>query len=110
MTSPESKKPEIIDTVPGVTRSQGGLEATDLTQVTHVETEGFMGDPRRVIGHPSNPTSEMSQAYTENLASNEKLEPVAEHLGGTALSAEVTDDLNRAISEEELAKLRDGLS
>ncbi|MBA2278996.1 hypothetical protein H0V99_00955 [Candidatus Saccharibacteria bacterium] len=86
--------PEIIDRVPTTAELQGkeqvlitsvpGME--QIVSVEPVETEAplgsrqnpvvvkganFRGDPRKVPGHPSNPTSDMSEAFGEYLDKRE---------------------------------------
>jgi hypothetical protein len=60
-----SQAPKIVTAadVPGST-SQEPTESAGRRIVRDVE---FKGDPRRVIGHPSNPNTEAMQAYAEHL-------------------------------------------
>lgn len=37
-------------------------------KVISIAPEDFRGDPSRVIGHPSNTSSEVAQAYSESLS------------------------------------------
>lgn len=57
----------IIDRVPGVERNDTSPTADETPVSNREEGVKFKGDPRRVIGHPANPTNEMSRVYSEHL-------------------------------------------
>lgn len=61
MPSPEQP---LITSVPGF-ENQPVDPGEQMGQPTAVE--GFRGDPRRVIGHPGNPTNEAVAAYAQQL-------------------------------------------
>ncbi len=75
--APEAALQPIMDSVPGVERVPDIAALPDTIEPALgergnpvvVENSGFMGDPSRVIGHPSNPNSAMTQAIAESLTS-----------------------------------------
>lgn len=58
----------IIDHVPGVKRREGEAESAQENQ----SERQFWGDPRRVIGHPSNPTNGVRDIFAQQLAERER--------------------------------------
>ena len=60
----------LIDSVPGVTRVEPAIETPVHRQAITIPEGEFRGDPRRVIGHPSNPNGEMMQALAEQNSMN----------------------------------------
>lgn len=77
---PTPNQRQIIDQVPGITREESAARDTmqssgavlqSTVEVVPVRTGGivhdveFKGDPRRVIGHPSNPDNDVTAAYSE---------------------------------------------
>lgn len=57
---------QIIDSVPGM----APIEAVGEQAGQAVAVDGFRGDPRRVIGHPTNVTNEAAQGYANQLRNN----------------------------------------
>lgn len=105
--SPEVPKPEIIDQLPGVTRTEV-VQPDEATQDRIVRGVDFKGDPSHVIGHPGNPTTEMTQAYAaEHLAGAEVAPTAASEVGGTALSTEAAST-EGLITEADIQRLREG--
>lgn len=71
---PDSIKLKLGDRALGssvsITSVEQGPQVIPVRRET-VTIENFQGDPRRVPGHPSNPTTEMVQAYNDELKSKE---------------------------------------
>ena len=63
----------MIESVPGITGNEE-LEkpSTVPDRTVPVPITDFGGDPRGVIGHPSNPYSGVAQAYGEHLRKQEE--------------------------------------
>lgn len=106
--SVEASKHELIDAVPGIDRGPIRTEPS-VDRKMPIAIEDFKGDPRRVIGHPSNPNAAAIQAYAEHSQSGEQTTQTETSIGRVGLSTEVSNSSNRAISKEELRKLREGL-
>lgn len=60
--------PTLIDSAPGMPAVKAEVAGEQAGQP--VPVEGFRGDPRRVIGHPSNVTNEAAQGYADQLRAN----------------------------------------
>jgi CRISPR/Cas system-associated protein Cas7 (RAMP superfamily) len=73
--TPTPEAPKLIEVPESVRLALGesaldnvGATSIDQTPVRGVVTlKNFKVDPRRVPGHPSNPASQMAQAYSEHL-------------------------------------------
>lgn len=79
--------PNLIDSVPGIERSEPAANATQEGKVIPYAEGQFRGDPRRVIGHPLNPFNEALQAYSDKLKEQEKESALREAAGSTAVRA-----------------------
>ncbi|HSX36952.1 MAG TPA: hypothetical protein VLG13_02450 [Patescibacteria group bacterium] len=80
MTEQNTNQPKIIDEVPGFENS--GMEARVIQPgevAGSMSTSEFRGDPRKVIGHPSNPASNIEFAGV--------VPPTPQEVGDTVLDA-----------------------
>lgn len=85
--------PELITSTPW--SSGEGSEANSTDQQAPVPVE-FLGDPRRVIGHPSNPTTGAAEAYSTHLQRVENARQAVEDSLASAVDDKIITEVPKA--------------
>jgi hypothetical protein len=80
------KDKNIIDSVPGI---EPAPVDPPRRGVVVIPEGAFRGDPSKVIGHPSNPTNDMSEAYSRRL--KEGAEQTLQHPGEPTFVPPITE-------------------